>query len=93
MDGEPVEADAVVLAAGPWTSRIAGRRLPAVRGLKGYSVTLDAPGVPAHALFVDYRTADGRSLEPEVFPRPDGEVYVCGMADPRRYPSRRRPSR
>ncbi len=38
--------------------------------------------VPAHALFVDYRTADGRHLEPEIFPRPDGEVYVCGMADP-----------
>ncbi len=38
--------------------------------------------MPAHALFVDYRTADGRHLEPEIFPRPDGEVYVCGMADP-----------
>ena len=25
--------------------------------------------------------ADGRALEPEVFPRPGGEVYVCGMAD------------
>jgi glycine/D-amino acid oxidase-like deaminating enzyme len=37
--------------------------------------------VPAHALFMDYRTADGRALEPEVIPRPDGTVYVCGMAD------------
>jgi glycine/D-amino acid oxidase-like deaminating enzyme len=45
-------------------------------------VTLAAPDVPAHALFVDYRTADARHLEPEIFPRPDGEVYVCGMADP-----------
>jgi len=26
--------------------------------------------------------ADGRRLEPEIFPRPGGEVYVCGMADP-----------
>jgi len=43
---------------------------------------LAAPGVPAHALFVDYRMADGRALEPEIFPRPEGEVYVCGMADP-----------
>src|SRR5206468_3270197 len=81
--GETLEGDAVVLAMGPWTGRLAGRlRLPSVHGLKGYSVTLDAPGVPAHALFVDYRTADGRALEPEIFPRPDGEVYVCGMADP-----------
>src|SRR5258708_1950223 len=38
--------------------------------------------VRGQGLFVDYRTADGRALEPEIFPRPDGEVYVCGMADP-----------
>jgi glycine/D-amino acid oxidase-like deaminating enzyme len=82
VDGVPIEADAVVLAMGPWTSRVAGRLLPRVTGLKGYSVTLAAPDVPAHALFVDYRTADAHHLEPEIFPRPDGEVYVCGMADP-----------
>src|SRR5262249_57020316 len=65
------------------TSRAArGLRLPAVHGLKGYSVTLAGADVPAHALFLDYRTADGRALEPEIFPRPDGEIYVCGMADP-----------
>ncbi|PYN94964.1 MAG: FAD-binding oxidoreductase [Candidatus Rokuibacteriota bacterium] len=83
VGGETIEADAVVLAMGPWTSRAArGLRLPAVHGLKGYSVTLAGADVPAHALFVDYRTADGRALEPEIFPRPDGDVYVCGMADP-----------
>jgi glycine/D-amino acid oxidase-like deaminating enzyme len=81
--GETLEGDAIVLAMGPWTGRLTGRlRLPSLYGLKGYSVTLAAPDVPAHALFVDYRTADGRALEPEIFPRPDGEVYVCGMADP-----------
>jgi glycine/D-amino acid oxidase-like deaminating enzyme len=83
VDGETVEADAVVLAMGPWTGRAAGRLpLPRIGGLKGYSVTLAAPDVPADALFVDYRAADGRNLEPEIFPRPDGEVYVCGMSDP-----------
>ena len=81
VDGEPLEADAVVLALGPWTGRVGGVRLPRVRGLKGYSVTLAAPDVPPHALFVDYRTADGGALEPEIIPRPDGTVYVCGMAD------------
>ena len=81
--GETLEADAVVLAMGPWTGRAAERLpLPNVYGLKGYSVTLEGIDVPAHALFVDYHTADGRALEPEIFPRPDGEVYVCGMADP-----------
>jgi glycine/D-amino acid oxidase-like deaminating enzyme len=83
VDGEPLEADAVVLAMGPWTGRLAGPLpLPAIHGLKGYSVTLAPADVPAHALFVDYRAADGRHLEPEIFPRPGGEVYVCGMADP-----------
>src|SRR5262249_34052519 len=83
VDGTAVEADAIVLTLGPWTTRAAaGLALPPVHGLKGHSVTLAAPGIPAHALFVDYRLADGRRLEPEIFPRPDGEVYVCGMADP-----------
>jgi glycine/D-amino acid oxidase-like deaminating enzyme len=82
VDGAAVDADAVVLAMGPWTGRVVGLRLPRVRGLKGHSVTLAVVGVPAHALFVDYRTTDGRRLEPEIFPRPGGEVYVCGMADP-----------
>ena len=82
VGGEMLEADAVVVAMGPWSNRVAGVRLPRVRGLKGYSVTLAGAAVPAHALFVDYRTADGRALEPEIFPRPDGDVYVCGMADP-----------
>jgi glycine/D-amino acid oxidase-like deaminating enzyme len=82
-EGETLAGDAVVLAMGPWTGRLAGRlRLPRIYGLKGYSVTLAATDVPAHALFVDYRTTDGRALEPEIFPRPEGEVYVCGMADP-----------
>jgi glycine/D-amino acid oxidase-like deaminating enzyme len=83
VDGQAIEADAVVLAMGPWTGRAAGRLpLPRIGGLKGHSVTLVGADVPAHALFVDYRTADGHHLEPEIFPRSGGEVYVCGMADP-----------
>ena len=82
VDGDTLDADAVVIAMGPWTGRLSKRLgLPNVQGLKGYSVTFVGADVPAHALFMDYRTADGRALEPEVFPRPDGEVYVCGMAD------------
>jgi len=82
VGGEELLADAVVLAMGPWTGRAVGRLpLPRIDGLKGYSVTLAAPDVPPHALFMDYRMAGGRSLEPEIIPRPDGEIYVCGMAD------------
>jgi glycine/D-amino acid oxidase-like deaminating enzyme len=87
VGGATFEADAVVLALGPWTSRAArGLDLPTVYGLKGYSVTLEARDAPPHALFVDYRAADGRAFEPEIIPRPDGDVYVCGMADPQPLP-------
>ena len=82
VDGETLAADAVALTLGPWTTHVAGGLLPPVHGLKGYSVTLAAGDVPPHACFVDYRTAEGRALEPEIFPRPEGEVYICGMADP-----------
>src|SRR5207245_2851516 len=59
-DGQTLDGDAVVLAMGPWTGRMAARlSLPRVYGLKGYSVTLAAPDVPAHALFVDSPTGHG----------------------------------
>ena len=87
IGGATLDADAVVLAMGPWTTQaVRGLRLPPVHGLKGYSVTFAAPDVPAQALFVDYRAADGRAFEPEIVPRPDGDVYVCGMADPQPLP-------
>jgi glycine/D-amino acid oxidase-like deaminating enzyme len=89
VDGAAIDGDAVVLAMGPWTGVLSrALRLPRVRGLKGYSVTLKGADVPAHALFVDYRMANGRACEPEIFPRPDGDVYVCGMADPAPLPER-----
>jgi glycine/D-amino acid oxidase-like deaminating enzyme len=34
------------------------------------------------ARFTQALVGAARALEPEIFPRPDGEVYVCGMADP-----------
>lgn len=87
VDGEVLDADATVLAMGPWTGHVAGPLLPRISGLKGESVTLTAPDTPPHALFVDYRTVKGSHLEPEIVPRPDGEVYVCGMADPAPLPA------
>lgn len=83
VDGEVLPADAVVVAMGPWSARAAvGLPLPPVHGLKGHSITLKPTDpVPAHALFMDYTTETGEQLEPEIFPRPDGEVYLCGLSD------------
>lgn len=81
VDGEPVEADAVVIALGPW-SILASRwaPLPGVFGLKGHSVILrpSAP-IPPEALFLEMRDAQGAD-SPELFPRADGTVYVCAVS-------------
>jgi len=76
-------AQRVVIAMGPWSGRAAQwLPLPPVWGLKGHSITLrPTTPVPAQALFVNYLTSSGEHLEPEVYPRPDGEVYLCGLSE------------
>jgi len=66
---------------GPWSDRFREPLgIPAVGGLKGYSVVLEPrEPVPAHALFVDYESADGDRPSPELVPRPDGTVWLCGL--------------
>jgi len=81
VDGETVMGDAVVIAMGPW-SILAARwlPLPAVHGLKGSSVVFrSTEGVAPQALFVDCAAETGETGSPEVFPRPDGTTYVCGL--------------
>ncbi len=82
VDNERIAADAVVIAMGPW-SILATQwlSLPAVYGLKGYSITLAPTGpVAAEALFLDYEDAEGERHGPELVPRADGEVYLCGFS-------------
>lgn len=82
-----VQADAVVFAMGAWSSLLP-QWLPqlsgmAVSGLKVHSIVLADPQqrTTADALFLAYRGSDGKSLEPEVHPRPGGQVYVCGVSE------------
>jgi glycine/D-amino acid oxidase-like deaminating enzyme len=82
VDGAPLEADAVVIAMGPW-SLLACQwlPLPMVYGLKGHSVVVQSgEAASPHALFVEYEAEDGAVHAPEVFPRPDGTTYVCGLS-------------
>jgi glycine/D-amino acid oxidase-like deaminating enzyme len=83
VDGQMITADKVVIAMGPWSTLAAQwLPLPPVLGLKGHSITLrPAKPLPAHALFVDYQTERGERLSPEVYPRADGDVYLCGLSD------------
>ena len=82
VDGQALRADVFVIAAGPWSGQL-GMNLPPVYGLKGHSVIL-RPDVciPAQALFLDYKTKHGKQIEPEVYPRPDGTVYLSGFSEP-----------
>jgi glycine/D-amino acid oxidase-like deaminating enzyme len=81
-DGETVDADAVVIALGPW-SLLATRwlPLPAVFGFKGHSLVFQTgESIPAEALFLEYREASGEMLTPELFPRADGTTWVCAVS-------------
>jgi glycine/D-amino acid oxidase-like deaminating enzyme len=82
VDGDALEGDAVVIALGPWSIAAAGwLPLPPVFGLKGHSIVFETGSqMPAQALFLEHRAADGGVSSPEVFPRADGTTYVCALS-------------
>ncbi|OZJ02579.1 hypothetical protein BZG36_04186 [Bifiguratus adelaidae] len=74
----------VVLAMGPWSAQ-AKEWLPLpnlnMLDTRAHSVVLlPKEPVPAQALFVNMKVGTGYA-EPEVYPRSDGTVYLCGEAD------------
>lgn len=86
----------LVLAAGPWTGQVAQQLLPkltstniaSITGSRAHSIILRTKEpLTAHALFTDMTLEDGDMAEPEVYPRPDGTVYVCGLSDNEPLPS------
>jgi glycine/D-amino acid oxidase-like deaminating enzyme len=82
VDGEAIEGDAVVIAMGPWSVLAAEwLPMPMIYGLKGNSLVFRTRRpISPHALFVECEAADGSVDSPEVFTRPDGTVYVCGLS-------------
>ena len=86
-----VACDAAVVALGPWSGRAQEWishercRVP-IEGVLSTSLVLDGAAKPsdadgefdAAALFC---AEDARGCHLEVFPRPDGSVYVCGAGD------------
>ena len=82
----------VILAAGPWTSHI----FPDVpiAATRAHSVVVKADVSP-HAIFSEIELPEGfgkrgsvnnrphgNVVGPELYPRPDGTVYVCGSRPP-----------
>jgi len=82
VDGSIIEADATVIAMGPWSILAAEwLPLPEVFGRQSPSLVYDTGSdVPADALFLEYRDESGDELTVEVFPRADGTTHVCAFS-------------
>lgn len=81
-----IDADVVVVAMGPWTHALredhidcekwaSVKNFPPIVGTKYHAVLLQSPRVLSQAVF--FQGMD----DPEVYPRPDGEVYVTGYPE------------
>jgi len=91
IDGDTSEtvrigATEVVLAAGAWSSSL----LPwlPITGTRAHSVTIrpDRSSTPLapYVLFTEIKLKDAKkvkTVEPEIYARPDDEVYACGPGD------------
>ena len=83
VDGDVIEADAIVVAMGPWSLLAAEwMSLPVVFGQRSPSLVYDTgTDVPAHALFLDYHDENGETVGVEVFPRADGSTHITALSD------------
>jgi glycine/D-amino acid oxidase-like deaminating enzyme len=83
VDGGVIEADAVVVAMGPWSLLAAEwMSLPAVFGWRSPSLVYDTGSdVPAEALFLEYHDEDGTAVTVEVFPRADGSTHITAFSE------------
>ncbi|CAF2117777.1 unnamed protein product [Rotaria magnacalcarata] len=94
-DQEPIEADIFILAMGPWTYQAApwfrdaivfkeniSHQLDVIGGVKAHSIVLknNQPTEP-YAFFLAYQSHDGNVLDPEIYLRPNGDIYACGFSE------------
>jgi glycine/D-amino acid oxidase-like deaminating enzyme len=83
VDGSLLEADAIVVAMGPWSILAAEwMSLPVVFGQRSPSIVYDTgTDVPPHALFLEYRDRGDEAIRVEVFPRADGSTHMTAWSD------------
>lgn len=82
VDGAVIEADAIVIAMGPW-SMMAARwmRSPAVFGQRSSSLVYDTgTDFPADALFLEHPDEIHGLVSVEVFPRADGSTLITAFS-------------
>ncbi|MCG2628812.1 FAD-binding oxidoreductase [Bradyrhizobium sp. WYCCWR 13023] len=88
VDDSIIEADAVVIAMGPWSLLAANwMSLPALYAQRSPSIVYDTgTHVSADALFLETKIY-GETTSVEVFPRPDGSTYVTACPDTGAFPT------
>ncbi|KAF3213384.1 hypothetical protein TWF106_009511 [Orbilia oligospora] len=74
-----IEADVVVVAAGPWTSRLLPNIPVSTQRAHSITISTQTPVSP-HALFTNIKLKNGSLATPEIYPRTD-EIYACGDVD------------
>ncbi|KAI9283949.1 FAD dependent oxidoreductase [Umbelopsis sp. AD052] len=92
-DNTEIHGDAVVVCMGPWSSTLSMRSNKSPRGklpiiaARAHSIVLKPNGeVPAQALFCSIQF-NRNFYDPEIYPRPDSTVYICGETDDEPLPS------
>ena len=88
VEDSVIEADAVVIAMGPWSLLAAQwTSLPALYAQRSPSIVYDTGmRVSADALFLEMEI-HGQTTSIEVFPRPDGSTYVTACPDTATFPT------
>ncbi|KAH8554320.1 FAD dependent oxidoreductase [Umbelopsis sp. PMI_123] len=86
-DDTVIEGDAAVVCMGPWSSTLPIRSNRSPRGklpiiaARAHSIVLKPHcEVPAQALFCSVQL-NRNFYDPEIYPRPDSTVYICGETD------------
>jgi glycine/D-amino acid oxidase-like deaminating enzyme len=80
-----LDADTIILTAGPWTKTI-WKQAP-ISALRAHSVTIrPTRPISAYALFTSIdlprgNNRRGQTVTPEIYARPNQEVYACGEGD------------
>jgi glycine/D-amino acid oxidase-like deaminating enzyme len=85
VDEDYLDCDAVVIAMGPWSGEVTkwfnGKLTVPIKSYRTHSIILSPKmEISAHCLFT--YVADGTSAtDIEIYPRPDGTIYICGQTD------------
>lgn len=88
-DIQKIAATDVIFCAGAWSSTFPGINLP-VSAVRAHSITIRPPAlsvISPYVLFTEITlppspsSRRGTIVQPEIYARPDNEVYACGPGD------------